>query len=89
MTHTATSAVPTINSNSVSEAHQPAVVQAPKFSVGDVVTYTNDYGVKWCGKTITGIEVVNGTNRYFYTPHDAYWNSVPEASLKLEKAASK
>lgn len=65
------------------EAHQQA-----GFKVGDVVTYTNDYGVRWTGKTITGIEYWGDQVRYFYAPSDSPWFSVPEASLKLERAAA-
>jgi hypothetical protein len=71
-----------------SEAHHRADV-TPKFKVGDIVTYTNDYGVAWRGRTITGIEYWEGLDepRYFYEPHDAHWYSVPESSLTLETAA--
>lgn len=70
------------------EAHQRADGLAPKFKVGDVVTVTNDYGVRWPGKTITGMEVVDGKTRYFYAPHDAHWYSVRDESLTLEKTGS-
>lgn len=66
----------------------PAGAQPPKFKVGDVVTYTNDYGVRWTGRTITGIEYWDDQVRYFYAPTDAHWFSVPEASLKLERTAA-
>jgi hypothetical protein len=66
------------------EAHQKAVVKNQKFKIGDVVTYTNDYGVRWPGKTITGIEFWDEEIRYFYAPSDAPWFSVREKSLKLE-----
>lgn len=62
----------------------------PVFQAGDVVTYTNDYGVPWPGRTIVGTEFWQGYDerRYFYSPSDAPWFSVPESSLKLERRAS-
>ncbi|CAH0356100.1 hypothetical protein AQB9606_04563 [Aquabacterium sp. CECT 9606] len=56
------------------------------FQIGDVVTYTNDYGVQWPGLTVVGNEFWQRfeERRYFYAPSDAPWYSVPESSLKLE-----
>ncbi|MDO8416517.1 MAG: hypothetical protein Q7S87_09930 [Agitococcus sp.] len=58
---------------------EPAV---PKFMVGDVVSYTNDYGVCFENKTVTQIDFVEGKPpRYFYTPSDSPWFSVRESGL--------
>ena len=61
------------------------------FRVGDRVTFTNDYGVEFPGKTITGSERWDGKwegasvgLRYFFAPTDAPWFSVPARNLTLE-----
>lgn len=64
-------------------------MKKPKFKVGDKVTYTNEYGVVFTGKTVTEIEEVKGNYRYFYEPDDAYWVSVPEESLSPEPKPGK
>lgn len=43
-------------------------------SVGDTVTFTNEYGVSFYGLTVVGIDKSNAFyNRRFYTNSDAYW----------------
>jgi len=43
-------------------------------SVGDIVTYTNDYGIKFPGLMVVGIDKDNSFyNRRFYLNSDAYW----------------
>ena len=45
-----------------------------EFSVGDVVTFTNDYGVKFHNLTIIGISADNSFyGRQIYTNTDSYW----------------
>ncbi len=42
--------------------------------VGDIVTFTNDYGVKFDGLTIIGIDADESFyKRCFYLNTDAYW----------------
>lgn len=55
----------------------------PEFRIGDVVTFTNDYGVKFAGKTIVRIEKGKDKSerRYFYAPTDTPWFGVKETSL--------
>lgn len=62
----------------------------PLFQTGDVVTFTNDYGVQWPGLTVVGTEFWKRfeERRYFYAPTAAPWYSVPESSLKLERRAT-
>ena len=63
-----------------------------KFSVGDCVTYTNDYGVVFRGKTVTKVVRVPNDPAYgtwagqtrYHIDGDAPWYSVPERSLILE-----
>ena len=62
-------------------------MKAPKFKIGDAVTFTNDYGVVFKGKRIVGFEKwADGTRpdeqRYFYAPSDSPWFSVPESALR-------
>lgn len=61
----------------------------PKFQIGDKVVYTNDYGVSFRDKTITGVEIDSDSLhpvviRYFYEPHDAYWYSAMERNFTLQ-----
>lgn len=59
-----------------------------EFQVGDAVTFTNDYGVVFEGKTITGVKrfpeggIFSGETRYFYEPSDSPWFCVPARNLK-------
>lgn len=61
----------------------------PKFQIGDVVTFTNDYGVSWKGLTIIGSEFWQKfeERRYFYGNAEAPWYSNPESSFTLERSA--
>ena len=55
-------------------------------AVGDVVTYTNDYGVSFKGKIITGFSpVVESWKGCVYLAKEAWWFPVPIESLKKEK----
>jgi len=43
-------------------------------SVGDTVTFTNEYGIKFHGLTVVGIDKSRAFyNRQFYLNSDAYW----------------
>ena len=56
----------------------------PKFQIGDAVTFTNDYGVVFPGKTVIGVEVWSwqaDEYRYFISPTDTPWFSAPERCL--------
>lgn len=54
----------------------------PKFKVGDTVTWTNDYGVKYPERRVVGVVYVTGMgSRYFIAPHDAPWTSISECNL--------
>jgi len=45
-----------------------------EFAVGDVVTFTNEYGVSFPGQTIIGFaEDDSFYGRFIYTDSDAYW----------------
>lgn len=63
----------------------------PKFKVGDKVTFTNDEGVEFKGKTIVSMEPINRKRTkdgwvwgYRYKPSDSPWFSVEENQLALE-----
>ncbi|MES0207910.1 hypothetical protein NKJ93_02270 [Mesorhizobium sp. M0028] len=64
------------------------IMTAPKFKTGDKVTFTNEYGVVFTGKTITKLDTewkgIDQTPRYFYTPSDSPWFSVSQDRLSLE-----
>lgn len=75
---------PRVMEFAVMKKEPPAV-----FHVGDVVTFTNDYGVKFPGVTVVGTEFWQRRDerRYFFSPTSAPWFSVPESSLKFERHA--
>lgn len=56
------------------------------FSVGDKVTFTNDYGARFEGKTISRAEMINGEMRYYYEPSDSPWYPVPARNLSKAEA---
>lgn len=60
-----------------------------KFEVGDRVTFTNDYGVVFEGKTVTEIEMnpVRGVT-YYITPTDTPWFAVNERNLARAEAVT-
>ena len=61
--------------------------QAPqKFKAGDLVTWVNDYGVKFPERRILRLDEENKGNepRYFVEPNSAYWMSVHESKLMLD-----
>lgn len=59
----------------------------PKFKIGDRVIFTNDNGVVFPGKTITGIEYWEGYSEplYFYKPTDTPWFASREQHFSLER----
>jgi len=56
----------------------------PKFHIGCLVTFINDYGVSFPNKTIT--EVIEKDNEFYYRfiPTDTSWLIHKESSLFLE-----
>jgi hypothetical protein len=60
------------------------------FNIGDKVTFTNEYGVVFPGKTVTGIDNQkfgdSTEKRYFVTPTDCPWFSKKESLLKRVQA---
>ena len=59
----------------------------PRFSVGDLVDYTNDYGVNWGVKTVERIEKDKWGWQYYVTPTDTPWMYVREKNLALPQGA--
>lgn len=63
------------------------IVNDCKFKVGDIVTYTNDYGVVFPGHKIIGFD--NGDcltfeqGSHIYIDFDCYWSPVKSHSLTL------
>jgi hypothetical protein len=65
---------------------EPAAVSF-KFKVGDLVHWTNDYGVEWFGRRIVRVDHYGTFGpRYFLDPNDAHWASVHERNLAYEVA---
>jgi len=52
-----------------------------KFKAGDVVVYTNEFGVSFEGKEILGFDAEDGKA---YLNKDSYWFPVPLSSLSFE-----
>lgn len=61
----------------------------PKYSAGDAVTFTNDYGVVFHRKVVVGLDGSGWSlpePRYFIEPTDSPWFSVKESNLQPEVA---
>lgn len=69
--------------------------KGPIFKIGDAVTFTNEFGVQWKNKTITGMEIWPRSYhsnygreepywRYYYEPSDAPWFPSAEIRFMLE-----
>ena len=55
------------------------------FKIGDIVTFTNEFGVSFSNKKIIGFSPeVTSTGRFIHLSKDAYWFPVPMESLKKE-----
>ena len=52
-----------------------------RFKVGDAVVFTNDFGVCWGVRTVTGLDERTGKPTYFLKPTDAPWFSTEESNL--------
>lgn len=52
-----------------------------QFNVGDLVVYTNDFGVCWGVKTITALDERTGQPTYHYEGSDTPWYSVNERNF--------
>ncbi|CAN7569646.1 hypothetical protein [Acidovorax delafieldii] len=57
------------------------------FNVGDTVTFTNDYGVSFPGKLITGFASTIEYGRFIYLDSDSWWFPVKPESLTLTHKA--
>lgn len=52
-----------------------------EFNVGDVVTFTNDYGAKFHNKLVTGFAPTVEYGRFVYLDKDAWWFPVNPSQL--------
>ncbi len=66
------------------EAQPKEPARPPRFNVGNRVTFTNDQGVVFPGKTITEIVIDLGQWLYRYAPTDCPWFAVREDQLTQE-----
>ena len=57
-----------------------------KFKVDDKVIFTNDFGVCWGVKTITGLDERTNKPTYHFTPTDTPWFSTNEEHFTLATA---
>ncbi|KVV40976.1 hypothetical protein WT83_27845 [Burkholderia territorii] len=61
------------------------ILQPFKFKVGDIVCWTNDYGVKWRGRRIVEVDRdAKSRPLYYLEPTDAPWMYVREPNLVYE-----
>lgn len=56
------------------------------FNVGDLVTFTNDNGVKFTDKRITGFSTTVDYGRFVYLDFDCWWFAVDPKELTLQVA---
>ena len=55
-------------------------------AVGDRVTYTNDYGVEFLNRVVTGFSPSVDFGRFVYLDDEAWWFAVKPASLTKQHA---
>ena len=60
-----------------------------KFSVGDKVTFTNDYDVSFPGLTVIGFAEEEFQGRFIYLDYDCWWFPTRPSQLTLERETSK
>ena len=58
------------------------------FAVGDVVTFTNDYGAKFHNRLVTGFSPAPEYGRFVYLDKDAWWFPVRPQSLTKQAHAT-
>ena len=60
------------------------ITELEGLKVGDKVSFTNDYGVKFENRIIVGIDSTDFHGRRFYLNKDSFWFPVRRESLTLE-----
>lgn len=56
-----------------------------EFAVGDSVTFTNDNGVAFPNRTVTGFSPTVDYGRFIYLDFDCWWFAVRPANLQHSK----
>jgi len=59
-----------------------------EFSVGDKVTFTNEFGVSFPGRKVIGFEEKEFNGRFIYLSNEAWWFPVRPSELNMECKAS-
>lgn len=59
-----------------------------KFNVGDIVTFTNDYGVAFHNKVVTGFSPFVEHGRFVYLDNDSWWFPVNPDQLSRSEAVA-
>lgn len=54
-----------------------------EFKVGDRVTFTNDYGVKFHDRVVTGFSPSVENGRFVYLDNDSWWFPLNPAQLSV------
>lgn len=57
-----------------------------EFSVGDKVSFVNDYGVRFDNRTVVGFDLEPLCGRYIYIDSDSPWMPVRPSHLRKAKA---
>lgn len=58
-----------------------------EFAVGDRVTFTNDYGVQFFNRVVTGFSPAVEGGRFIYFDNDAWWFPISPANLAKQSEA--
>ena len=62
-------------------------VNKPKFKVGDIANWTNDYGVDLGARTIVRVDADIWVVCYYVPPTDTPWMHIREKNLSLISAS--
>ena len=67
------------------QKHPPMPCQ---FSLGDTVTFTNDNGVAFPDKRVTGYASIPSGERFIFLDYDCWWFPAKPSSLTLTRKAA-
>ena len=66
-----------------------ALSSVPRFKVGDLIRWINDYGVAWFNRTVIRVDQKDGQEtQYAIEPHDAPWTTISEHQMEFEPGSA-
>lgn len=78
-----------MNTNNEAKFIREELTQTPPkgcpFKSGDIVTFTNDYGVKFKDQKIIGFAKEPLFDKYIHLSGEAFWFPSPDDQLKLQE----